>query len=179
MVVIDQGVACELVLVDQQPRKRLIGSWLFLVEDLVDQLAVWLYNLETMKNKSWPLVLFLVLVAILWVLLLTQADLIKGLVRPEAIVVNGERLEKTEKIGLYKPVLDYEQAVIKAVDKASPSVVSISIAKDVPVIEKCALDPFSNLPPEFKLFFDNSPFRFEADCQRGTERREVGGGSGL
>src|SRR3989338_4634456 len=36
---------------------------------------------------------------------------------------------------LYKPALDYERAVIAAVKKASPAVVSITISKNVPIIE--------------------------------------------
>ena len=35
---------------------------------------------------------------------------------------------------LYAPTIDYEQAVVNAVEKASPSVVSIVISKDLPVI---------------------------------------------
>jgi len=47
----------------------------------------------------------------------------------------------------YSPVINYEQAIIKAVESASPAVVSIIISKDVPIIEQCPYNPFSDLPP--------------------------------
>lgn len=79
---------------------------------------------------------------------------------------------------LYKPVIDYEQAVITAVDKASKAVVSIVISKDLPVIEQCPYNPFANLPPEFRQFFGEE-FNFSQPCQKGTRRQEIGGGSGF
>jgi serine protease Do len=82
-------------------------------------------------------------------------------------------------VPLYKPVIDYEEAVVRAVETASPSVVSIVISKDVPVIEQCPYDPFGELPPEFRDFFGSGFGGFYAQCERGTERREVGGGSGF
>ncbi len=72
----------------------------------------------------------------------------------------------------------YEQAVINAVKKAAPSVVSIVITKDLPVIEQCPTNPFSNLPPEFQQFFGGG-FNFSQPCQTGTTSTEVGGGSGF
>ncbi len=71
----------------------------------------------------------------------------------------------------------YEQAVIDAVKKAAPAVVSIVITKDLPVIEQCPVNPFFNLPPEFQQFFGG--FDFSAPCQTGTTSTEVGGGSGF
>jgi serine protease Do len=82
-------------------------------------------------------------------------------------------------VPLYKPVIDYEEAVVNAVEAASPSVVSIVISKDVPVIERCPYDPFGDLPREFRDFFGGGFGGFYAPCERGTERREVGGGSGF
>jgi serine protease Do len=79
---------------------------------------------------------------------------------------------------LYKPVIDYEEAVIKAVEIAEPSVVSIVVTKDLPKIEECIYDPFSDLPPEFRDFFGRG-FRFSTPCERGTERKEIGGGTGF
>lgn len=83
-------------------------------------------------------------------------------------------------VPLYKPALDYEEAVIGAVERASPSVVSIAISKDVPLIENCAVDPFANLPPELKGMFGNG-FQFSQQCESTTkkERKDVGGGSGF
>jgi len=79
---------------------------------------------------------------------------------------------------LYKPVVDYEQAVVSAVEKASPSVVSIIVSKDLPVIEQCPYSPFSDLPPEFQQYFGEQ-FQFSQPCQKGTKFQEIGGGSGF
>ncbi len=79
---------------------------------------------------------------------------------------------------LYAPTIDYERAVVSAVKKASPSVVSIVISKDLPVIENCPYDPFSNLPPEFKNLFGNG-VQFSQPCEKGTKLQEIGGGSGF
>ena len=65
-------------------------------------------------------------------------------------------------VALYKPVIDYEQAVVAAVKKASPAVVSITISKNVPIIENCPVDPFSNLPPEFQHGIFAKPQTFKA-----------------
>lgn len=80
---------------------------------------------------------------------------------------------------LYKPALDYERAVIGAVKRASPSVVSITISKNVPIIENCPTNPFRGIPPEFRQFFGDQFFEFSEPCERGTELREIGGGSGF
>ncbi len=84
----------------------------------------------------------------------------------------------TTTVPLYAPTIDYEQAVVNAVKKASPSVVSIVISKDLPVIENCPYDPFSNLPPEFRSLFGDGA-QFSQPCQKGTKLQEVGGGSGF
>lgn len=83
-------------------------------------------------------------------------------------------------VPLYKPALDYEDAVIHAVESASPSVVSIVIAKNVPLIENCASDPFADLPPEFKDMFGGG-IQFSQPCKSATktEKQNVGGGSGF
>lgn len=83
----------------------------------------------------------------------------------------------SEPVQPYTPTVDYEQAVISAVKKASPAVISIVISKDVPVIENCPSPFFLNLPPEFRPFFDEG--LNSGTCTQGTERREVGGGSGF
>ncbi|MFH1193275.1 MAG: trypsin-like peptidase domain-containing protein [Candidatus Jorgensenbacteria bacterium] len=82
-------------------------------------------------------------------------------------------------VPLYKPALDYEEAVVAAVDKAAPSVVSIVISKDLPVIEQCPGNPFGDLPPEFQQFFGGDFGGFTQQCQKGTKKQEVGGGTGF
>src|SRR5690348_6260591 len=49
----------------------------------------------------------------------------------------------TSSVPLYQPVIDYETAVVNAVKKASPAVVSITISENVPVVESCPFNPFS------------------------------------
>ncbi len=81
---------------------------------------------------------------------------------------------------LYQPVIDYEQAVVDAVKKASPAVVSITISKNVPIIENCPTNPFSGLPPEFQQLFGDQYPEFSAPCNTGkTKLQEIGGGSGF
>lgn len=82
--------------------------------------------------------------------------------------------------GKYESSVDYEDAVMKAVEKASPAVVSIIVSKNVPIIEQCpGASPFSNLPEEFRQFFGNQGMQFYQPCQKGTKLQEVGGGSGF
>lgn len=76
-------------------------------------------------------------------------------------------------------VPDEESAVVTTVDKASPSVVSIIISKDVPKMQ----DFFSN-PFGFDPFFD--PFGSGQQNQNnnnnnggGSQKQEIGGGSGF
>ncbi len=75
-----------------------------------------------------------------------------------------------------------ESAVISAVEKISPAVVSIIITKDLPIIEKYYYDPFG--PDFFKHFFgddfgDFFGFGIPQYRQKGTEKREIGGGTGF
>ena len=68
-----------------------------------------------------------------------------------------------------------ESRIIDIVEQSNPAVVSIVITKDVPVIEQYyeELDPFED-------FFGGSfGFRVPRQRQNGTEKREVGGGSGF
>jgi serine protease Do len=70
-----------------------------------------------------------------------------------------------------------ESMVVSAVKKAKPSVVSIIITKDVPVMEKyyqqAPADPFGGSP------FGGFNFQIPQYRQNGTEKKEVGGGSGF
>jgi len=86
-------------------------------------------------------------------------------------------LNSKPSVEIYKP-LDYEDKVISAVKSASPAVVAITVSKNVPIIEQCPYNPFSNLPPEFQQFFGQD-IQFYQPCQKGTKLQEVGGGSGF
>ncbi len=79
--------------------------------------------------------------------------------------------------------IDREVQVIKVVKEMSPAVVSIIISKDLPVFEEYMSNPFDD-------FFQNSPFN-DSDSfgpfnfqvpqyhQNGTEKQEIGGGTGF
>jgi len=74
--------------------------------------------------------------------------------------------------------LDESTAVVSIVKKYSPAVVSIVATKDLPVLERI-YDPFQGFcdDPFFSQFFDcsNQPEL----RQKGTERRQVGAGTGF
>lgn len=74
-----------------------------------------------------------------------------------------------------KKYITQEDLVVSAVDAASPAVVSIIITKDVPKIETSYSNPFPNDP------FGGNMFNFQIPQykQNGTEKKEVGGGSGF
>jgi serine protease Do len=91
--------------------------------------------------------------------------------------LTGATAEQPETIP-YAPTVDYEKAVINAVETASPSVVSIIISKYLPVIEQCPYNPYQDLPPEFQDLFGGG-IQFYTQCQKGTKLQEVGGGSGF
>ncbi|MDI6777943.1 MAG: trypsin-like peptidase domain-containing protein [Patescibacteria group bacterium] len=71
---------------------------------------------------------------------------------------------------------DEESAVTKAVEKASPAVVSIIISKDVPKMQDFFSDPFS-FDPFFNPF--GSRQQQAPNNQGETEKQEIGGGSGF
>ncbi len=85
-------------------------------------------------------------------------------------------------------VIDEETAVVQAVDKATPAVVSIIISKNLPKIQSpstgsgSATDPFND--PFFQQFFGPSTGSGQANPDPsadsgGTQKTEVGGGSGF
>lgn len=79
----------------------------------------------------------------------------------------------------YAPTVDYEQAVIKAIDDSSKSVVSIVISKNLPIIEQCPYNPFSNLSPDLQDLFGGGSIQYYQPCQKGTQLEKIGGGSGF
>ncbi|MFH1036836.1 MAG: trypsin-like peptidase domain-containing protein [Patescibacteria group bacterium] len=94
------------------------------------------------------------------------------------LVVDKYLLSGVEKINLelsdngneYIPVDSQEEQVINVVKESSPSVVSIIISKDIPIIEEYYAYPFGPSFPEFRIL----QYR-----QNGTEKQEVGGGTGF
>lgn len=84
----------------------------------------------------------------------------------------------TSSASAYQPDDQYEADVMSAVQKASPAVVSITISENVPVVENCPYDPFSNLPQEFQQFLGDVPTSTPCDTGQ-TQLQAVGGGSGF
>jgi len=76
----------------------------------------------------------------------------------------------------YIPQTTQEESIIKAVKEVSPAVVSIIITKDVPIMEEYFINPFQ----EFEQFFGQSPqIQIPQYRQNGTEKKEIGGGTGF
>ena len=82
-----------------------------------------------------------------------------------------------EKESIYQPQTSQEEAIIRVFKEVSPAVVSIIISKDLPILEEYFFNPFK----EFEEFFGPSPFEFKIPQyrQKGTEKKEVGGGTGF
>jgi len=74
-------------------------------------------------------------------------------------------------------VVTQEEQVEKVVKEASPAVVSVIISKDLPVIEQQwqSYDPFAGTP--FEGFF--APMQIPQNKQNGTQKQEIGGGTGF
>lgn len=76
--------------------------------------------------------------------------------------------------------IDQESAVIDAVEKVSPAVVSIVVSKDLPKIERFYSSPYPQ-DDFFNRFFSDNFFDFRVPQyrQNGTEKKEIGGGTGF
>lgn len=77
---------------------------------------------------------------------------------------------------LYQAQTSQEAKTIQIIKDVSPAVVSIIISKDVPVFEQY-MQQYQQIDP----FFGPLPFQFEIPQQRqkGTEKKEIGGGTGF
>ena len=84
-----------------------------------------------------------------------------------------EKIIEKETIREYLPQVSQEEATIQVVKEVSPAVVSIIISKDVPVFEQYYINPFEEFGQPF--------FQFEVPQyrQKGTQKQEVGGGTGF
>ncbi len=91
--------------------------------------------------------------------------------------INLPESQTIEKTPACLPQASQEEATIRAVKEVSPAVVSIVITKDVPIFEQYYISPFE----EFEEFFGQPFFQFEIPQyrQKGTQKQEVGGGTGF
>lgn len=74
------------------------------------------------------------------------------------------------------PTESKEDQIVSAVAKASPAVVSIVASKDLPVVERYFISPFEGDDFLRELFPDATIPQLR---ERGTERREIGRGTGF
>ena len=74
--------------------------------------------------------------------------------------------------------VEEDSAVIDAVEKVSPAVVSIIISKDLPVLEEFS-DPLGNSDFFRQFFGEDFNLGIPRFRQNGTEKQEIGGGSGF
>lgn len=92
----------------------------------------------------------------------------------EKIIPETQKTPKEEVFEQDVSIVAQEEQIVKVVEQSSPSVVSIIVTKDLPVLEKYYSDPFEE-------FFEDSPFEFKVPQyrQKGTQKQEIGGGTGF
>lgn len=100
-------------------------------------------------------------------------------IQQELSKIKTEIPQKTQgEIKPYISPVSYEQAIIDAVKQASPSVVSIIISKNMPVYEQYYTNPFGDMPDPFG-FGSGFDLQIPQLRQKGTQKQEIGGGSGF
>lgn len=95
----------------------------------------------------------------------------------EGETINDDTKITTEKIVERQSIFSQENFVIDAVKKTNPAVISIVISKEVPKYETY-IDPNQQQSP-FGNLFPGFNFNIPQYRQKGTEKKEVGGGSGF
>ncbi len=120
------------------------------------------------KNK-WP-VYFIILSIIFGAI---GGALISGIFYSKFVDINIGAPQKTIEDHYFSAV-SQEETIISVVERVSPSVVSIIITKDIPVAYEYYYDPSEG----FEWFFGES-FEVPQYEQEGTEKREVGEGTGF
>lgn len=116
--------------------------------------------MESLKNKKF---LAIIIFTIIFSFIAGIAGGIVGVKFFEEKII-AEKGEKEISKESTKNLSSQEQAVIEAVKKASPAVVSVILTKNVPIFEEYWSSPFQFFP-EYR--------------QKGTEKQKVGGGSGF
>ena len=84
-------------------------------------------------------------------------------------IIEKETVVETQ----YLPQTTQESAIIEAVEQVSPAVVSIIITKDLPIYEQYYISPFED------IFGEPFGFQIPQYRQKGTEKQEIGGGTGF
>lgn len=146
------------------------------------------------RTKKVAIITIIIVVVVFWGVWLHMRDSSKATSNPFAIFWNDLRsplalkgngnmssLTSSSSPALYQSDNNYEEAVIAAVQKASPAVVSVTISENVPIIENCPNNSFdfNDLDPQFQqLFGDVLPTSTPCDSGK-TQLQQVGGGSGF
>lgn len=121
------------------------------------------------------------------------AGAVAGVIATLLVMQSPQMLQKINKGGItqpsgapqssFVPTDSHEAAVVNVVQESKPAVVSIIITKDVPVLQQFNGNTAPNTLNPFGGFFGNgmSPFQFQVPQyqQKGTQKQEIGGGSGF
>ncbi len=123
-------------------------------------------------------IVFIILTGIFIAFLYKNQNLIKS------FLSNKENFAKEKNIApITRDFIAEESQIINVVEKVNSAVVSIVITKDVPIIERYYenFNPFGFEDDFFKEFFGGNGFRFRIPYykKKGTEKKEIGGGSGF
>ncbi|MEK6821553.1 MAG: trypsin-like peptidase domain-containing protein, partial [archaeon] len=115
--------------------------------------------------------------AVIVFLVFSFSPLISKSPRPTITNAPDGKEEKPSETSLFPQ----ETLVTNVVERANPAVISIVVTKDVPIIEEYfnGSDPFGSFFGGGSPFFGPFQFNTPRERERGTERREVGGGSGF
>jgi len=138
-----------------------------------------------MKNKTTIVVsiitstvVFAVLMLGFAIFLLANQDSLKSFLPSEE---NSTTNERNVPVPITRDSFTMESQIVNVVEDTNPAIVSIVITKDVPIIEQYYenFDPFGN--DFFNDFFGGNGFDFRIPKykEKGTEKKEVGGGSGF
>jgi len=127
-------------------------------------------KLKEGKPKSWKRILTIFLTIIIisaffgfWAGVFSVNvfyDNLKGYLQKLSI-----NLPESKVVSPYTPQTSQEEAVIETVNETSPAVVSVIISKDLPVLEQ--------------YWQEFGPFQIPQYRQKGTEKQEIGGGTGF
>ena len=143
---------------------------------------------KTFKNKDFAsvflasllafLIIFLLAFAVVWHFRASVFGYFAKEYLNESVDTNKDGAKTaTEKILEKQTIFSEEHFVIDAVKKTDPAVVSIIISKEVPKYE-AYIDPNQEQSP-FPDLFPGFNFNFPQYRQNGTEKKEIGGGSGF
>ncbi len=95
-------------------------------------------------------------------------------------VIGENKKQEDDSVAKYIPPTTQEQQTINVVKNVSPAVVSIIVTKDLPVLEQYGGgSPFEEFFGPNGDFFSPFEFNIPQYRQKGTQKQEVGGGTGF